>query len=95
MTELSDLERTTPKPPEYEQARKRVERKRKFRGDLVAYVAINTFLIGAWVATGRGYFWPGWILAGWGLFLVLDAWNLFYRHPVTDADIERELRRGR
>jgi hypothetical protein len=95
MTELSDLGPTAAETSEYVQARKRVEQKRKFRGDLVAYVVINAFLIGVWVATGLGYFWPGWVLAGWGVVLVLDAWNAFFRHPVTTADIEDELRRGR
>jgi hypothetical protein len=96
MADLSDLERTTPEmPEEYELARRRVERKRKFRADLVAYVVINAFLIGVWAATGLGYFWPGWVLAGWGVVLVLDAWNVYYRRPVTSKDIEEELERGR
>ena len=96
MSDLSDLKQTDLEfSEEYEQARKRVERKRKFRADLVAYVVINAFLIGVWVASGMGYFWPAWVLAGWGMLLVLDAWNVFYRHPVTPTDIENELRRGR
>ena len=96
MSDLSDLKQTDLEfSEEYEQARKRVERKRKFRADLVAYAVINAFLIGVWVASGMGYFWPAWVLAGWGMLLVLDAWNVFYRHPVTPTDIENELRRGR
>ena len=95
MTELSELGPTATETSEYEQARKQVEKKRKFRGDLVAYIVINAFLIGVWAATGLGYFWPGWVLAGWGVVLVLDTWNTFFRHPVTTADIEDELRRGR
>jgi hypothetical protein len=91
MTDLSEIAGASPEAPERVQARKRVERKRKFWGDLVAYVVINAFLIGVWVVDGRGYFWPGWVLGGWGVFLMLDVWNVFFRPPVTEDDIEREL----
>lgn len=77
----------------YEQARSRAIRKRKFRGDLVGYLAINAFLVGVWAVSGFGYFWPGWVLAAWGVFLVLDAWEIFYHRDVTEEDIQREMRR--
>lgn len=80
---------------DYEEARTRLLRKRKFRGDLVAYLVINAFLVGIWAVTGLGYFWPGWVLAGWGVLLVLDGWDAYYRHDVTEQDIEREMRRVR
>ena len=76
--------------PDYQEARKRVERKRKFVADLVAYAVINSFLIIIWAIGGLGYFWPGWVLAGWGLLLALDAWNV-YRRPISEADIDKEL----
>lgn len=95
MPEFSDMQSVTSTSKDYEQARKRVEKKRKFQGDLVAYVVINAFLIGVWALSGYGYFWPGWVLAGWGVLLALDGWRAFFRRPVTDADIEAELRRGR
>ncbi len=94
MTDRADVENGSVQTSEYERARKRVERKRKFRSDLVAYVVINVFLIGAWAATGTGYFWPGWVLAGWGVALLLDGWNLYYRRPITHDDINREIRDG-
>ena len=78
-----------------EQARKRVEKKHKFRGDVVAYVIVNLFLIGTWAVTGAGYFWPGWVLAGWGVLLLLDAWNLYFRRPITESEIDEEIRRRR
>jgi hypothetical protein len=44
--------------------------------------------------TGAGYFWPAWVLVGWGAGLVLHAWEVLLRRPVTEADIDEELRRG-
>lgn len=76
-------------------ARKRVEAQRKFRADLVLYVVANLFLLGVWLVTGAGYFWPGWVLAGWGALLLLDGWNAFLRRPVTEEDVDAELRRLR
>lgn len=78
-----------------EWARKRVEKKHKFRGDLVAYVVVNLFLIGIWAVSGFGEFWPGWVLAAWGMFLLLDAWNIYYRRPITEHEIDEELRARR
>ena len=78
-------------PPEREWARRQIAKKRKLRADLVAYVLINAFLVGWWAISGFGYFWPGWVLAAWGLLLLLDAWNIYYRRPITDDDIDREL----
>ncbi|HSK56435.1 MAG TPA: 2TM domain-containing protein [Jiangellales bacterium] len=78
---------------DYEQARARVLRKRKFRGDVVGYVVINAFLVGIWAMAGFGYFWPGWVLAGWGVLLVLDGWDAYYRHDVTEDDVQREMRK--
>jgi fatty acid desaturase len=66
----TDTERPVPRSPEYEEARRRVEKRRKFRADLVAYVLINAGLIAVWAATGFGYFWPGWVLGGWGVLLL-------------------------
>ena len=95
MAGSGEPEQTTADSADHESARKRVERKRKFAGDLVAYVVVNAFLIGIWAVSGFGYFWPGWVLAGWGVLLVLDAWNVYFRRPITEADIEKELRSGR
>ena len=75
----------------YEQARDRLTRRRKFRADVVAYIVINAFLVGIWAVSGFGSFWPGWVLAVWGVLLVLDWWDVYYRHDVTEADIQREM----
>jgi hypothetical protein len=42
------------------------------------YVVINGFLVGVWFLTG-GYFWPIWVILGWGLGLVLHCLATFSR----------------
>ena len=80
---------------ERERARQRVQARRDFASHVVAYIVINAFLVGAWALTGGGYFWPAWVLAGWGAGLALHAWDVFVRRPITDADVDAELRRRR
>lgn len=74
-------------------ARKRVEARRGLSAHAVAYVVVNLFLVAVWALSGGGYFWPAWVLAGWGVGLALNAWEVLWRRPVTQADIEREMRR--
>ena len=85
------LDETTTSPRE--EARKRVQAKRDFTSHIAAYVVINAFLIGMWGFTGAGYFWPAWVLGGWGIGLVLHAWDVFFRRPVTEADVDAEMQR--
>ncbi len=80
-------------PSEREAARKRVQARRDFGSHLVAYVVINAFLVVVWGVTGAGYFWPVWVVAGWGIGLVLHAWDVYVRRPVTEADVDAEVRR--
>lgn len=82
-------------PEDREWARKRIERKRKLRRDFTTYVVVNAFLVCAWAVTGFGYFWPGWVLAGWGVLLLLDASSAYFGKPLTEDDIDRELRSSR
>lgn len=74
-------------------ARKRVEARRDFATHLVAYVVVNAFLVAVWLLGGGGYFWPAWVIAGWGIGVVLNAWDVYGRQPITEADIDEEMRR--
>jgi hypothetical protein len=62
---------------------------------VVAYVIVNAGLIGIWAATGAGYFWPGWVLLGWGIGLAMHAWTTFGVKPITEEAIQREIGRLR
>ncbi len=80
-------------PTERQIARVRLEKKSKLRGDVVAYVVVNAFLVVIWAVTGLGYFWPGWVMAGWGVFLALAVWDVYFRRPITEADVTAEVKR--
>ena len=73
---------------------KRLEQKRGWFSGLTAYIVVNAFLVGIWAVTGRGYFWPAWVLGGWGLGMVLSFWEIFRRRPITEDDIAAEMRRS-
>jgi hypothetical protein len=87
------VEPETPLETERERARKRLQDKHDFTSHLVAYLVINACLVGIWWFTGGGYFWPAWVLGAWGAGLVLHAWETYFHRPVTDAEIDAELRR--
>jgi hypothetical protein len=91
----ADVEGGTEQDHERQEARRRLQERRDFVSHLVAYLVINGFLIAVWAFTGAGYFWPAWVLAAWGVGVVLHAWETFGRRPITDADVESELRRRR
>lgn len=74
---------------------RRLRDKRNFTQGLVAYVVVNAFMVVIWAATGGGYFWPIWVMAGWGVGVALHAWNTYGRKPITEGDIEREIGRGK
>lgn len=75
------------------EAVRRLEKKRAWSASFAAYVVVNAFLIGIWAVTGRGYFWPGWVLGGWGIGEVLSFWDAFVRRPITEEEIEAEMHR--
>ncbi len=78
-----------------EAAIKRLKDKRDFRMHVVTYVVINAMLVGIWALTGQGYFWPVWVIGGWGVGLVLHAWTAFFIRPISEAEIQREMSKGR
>ena len=75
---------------------KRLKKKKDFVAHLVSYIIINAFLVGIWYfVSGRGYFWPGWVLLGWGIGLLFNVWDVYGRRDITEADIQREMNRHR
>lgn len=69
----------------------RITDKRDFRNHAFVYIAVNLLLVAIWAASGAGYFWPIWPIAGWGIGLALHAWQTFGEKPISEADIAKEM----
>lgn len=78
-----------------EQALRRVKKQRDFQAQLAAFLVINAALWGIWAAVGTGYPWPVWFTGAWTIGVVLSAWDVYLRRPITDADVQHEMERLR
>jgi len=71
----------------------RLKQKSDFDAHLLAYLVVNAFLVAIWAATGAGFFWPAFPLFGWGIGVVFNAWDVYWRRPVSEDQIRREIER--
>jgi hypothetical protein len=71
----------------------RITKRRDFRNHVFVYCAVNALLIVVWAASGAGYFWPIWVIAGWGIGLAAHAWQIYGQRPISDDDIRTEMQR--
>jgi hypothetical protein len=73
-----------------------IRRKRAFKQTVVAYVCVNAFLVLIWALGDAGYFWPGWVIGGWGIGLALQGWDAYRtRRGVSEDEVRREMERMR
>ncbi len=102
-------QQTAPEPTVDDELRREaiasLKRKRRFGENVIGYVSVNGVLWLIWALTDRstdgGLPWPAWVSLIWGFFLAMDAWRTFggwprsLHRPITEEDIERELKRSR
>lgn len=80
---------------EREQALLRLKKRRDLQAQAVSYVVINAALWAVWAAVGTGYPWPAWFTGAWTIGLLLSAWDVYLRRPITEADVRHEMDRLR
>jgi hypothetical protein len=78
-----------------ELAIKQLKKQQDFRGHLLVYVLVNTFLVVLWAVTGSGFFWPVFPIVGWGIGVVMNAWDAYGRVDFGEDRIRREMDRIR
>ncbi len=78
-----------------ERAIGRLRKKTDFHAHLLVFVLVNTFMVGIWFVTGHGFFWPVFLMAAWGIGLIMNAWEVYRRQDYTEEQIEHEMTRLR
>jgi len=77
-----------------DRAIRRLKKRRDFSAHLLVYVLVNAFLVAIWALTNvHGFFWPVFPLAGWGIGLVMNAWDVFRSDEFYEDQIRREMDR--
>ncbi len=73
-----------------EQSLERLKKKQDFRGHVLVYVLVM-LLWTIWALTGTGFAWPAIVMGGWGIGVVMNAWDVFWRALISGAAIDREV----
>lgn len=82
--------------PVREQAIANLKKKRDFKTHVFMYVVVNAMLVVIWaLASPDAIFWPIFPMLGWGIGLIANAWDVYYRKPLTEDEIQREAEKLR
>lgn len=80
-----------------EQALDRLKKRRDFKAHLLVYTLVNLGLWGIWAviaaSSGGSWPWPVFLTLFWGIGLVMNAWDVYFRRPITEQELEREIDR--
>ena len=77
-----------------ERALKHLKAKRDLKGHVLAYVTVNLLLVAIWFTTGSGFFWPIFIILGWGIGLAFNIYDVLSPEPGPD-EVHAEMERMR
>jgi hypothetical protein len=76
-----------------EQAIAQLKKRRDFGVHLLVFFLVNGFLVLIWAMTDQhGFFWPIFPIVGWGIGVVLNAWDVFRRSGFSEEQISREIK---
>ena len=80
-----------------EQALRSLKKRRDFKAHVFVYVLVNLVVWGIWlviaISSHSWWPWPVFVTLGWGIGLVMNAWDVYLRRPITEDELEREITR--
>ena len=73
-------------------ALERLRKRRGFHGHLLVYALFNACIVVVWFMTSpHGFFWPVFIIAFWGIGVVMNAWDVYRGEDFSEDQIRREM----
>lgn len=76
-----------------DRAIKRLKKRRDFAAHLLVYLLVNSAIVAVWAVTSNGFFWPIFVIAFWGIGIVMNAWDVWRGDTFTEAQISHEVER--
>jgi hypothetical protein len=75
-----------------QRAVQQLKKRHDFYGHLLVYTMVNAFIVLIWALTdGHGFFWPVFPIVGWGIGVVMNAWDVFGSKEYDEGKIQREM----
>ena len=69
----------------------RIKRRRAFWTMLPTYLIMTAAAVAVWALTGAGYFWPGWVMLGWGIAVAFSAVRAFGPGSSSGTPSEQQI----
>ena len=80
-----------------EQALRRLTKRRDLKTHAAVFTLVNLTVWGIWVviaaASGSWWPWPVFLTLFWGIGLAMNAWDVYFRKPITEQELKAEIDR--
>jgi 2TM domain len=77
------------------QALVRLKKCRDFNAHAFVHVIVNAVVWSVWImitlSSHSWWPWPVFVTLGWGIGLVMNAWDVYVRKPITENELQHEI----
>jgi len=76
-----------------------LKKRRDLTAHAIIYALVNLAVWGIWVVVAINshswWPWPVFLTLFWGIGLAMNAWDVYFRKPITEDELQREVNRLR